>query len=146
MLGRERVAADDDFFALGGHSLTATRVVSRLRRLLGLEVPLRDLFEAPTVAGLAARLATLRRAAAGFAPPPRWRGHAPGRLPLSFAQERLWFVEQLSPGTAAYNIHRSSAWMDRWMRRRWSGAWPRSCGATRRCAPASSRWMAGRRR
>ncbi|HEX5717657.1 MAG TPA: amino acid adenylation domain-containing protein, partial [Thermoanaerobaculia bacterium] len=109
MLGRERVGAEDDFFALGGDSRVATRVVARVRRLLGLEVPLRDLFEAPTVAALSLRIAALRRTRTGFVLPPLVPVPHSGPLPLSFAQERLWFLDQLAPGNAAYHIHRTLA-------------------------------------
>jgi amino acid adenylation domain-containing protein len=103
VLGRERVGVEAGFFDLGGHSLLATQVVSRARQALGVEVPLRALFEAPTVAGLAGRIDALR--AEGGAPaPPIVRVPREGVLPVSFAQQRLWFIDQLEPGSAAYNV------------------------------------------
>ena len=99
----ERVGADDDFFHLGGHSLLAMQVVSRVRHALGVEVPLRTLFEASTVAALAARVAALR-GEGGAAAPPIVRVPREGALPASFAQQRLWVVDRLEPGSAAYNM------------------------------------------
>ncbi|HLL47781.1 MAG TPA: condensation domain-containing protein, partial [Longimicrobiaceae bacterium] len=103
VLGIGRVGVEEGFFELGGHSLLATRVVSRVREALGVEVPLRTLFEAPTVAALAGRIEVLRSESTSPAPPlvgvPR-----EGPLPLSFAQQRLWVVDQLQPGSAAYNM------------------------------------------
>ncbi len=102
VLGVERVGARDDFFALGGHSLAATRVLSRVAKALGAEVPLRALFEAPTLGGFAARVAAARGGAAAAGLPPIASVRREGPLPLSFAQERLWFVEQLRPGGSTY--------------------------------------------
>ncbi|HKH48923.1 MAG TPA: amino acid adenylation domain-containing protein [Thermoanaerobaculia bacterium] len=113
VLGVERVGSDESFFDLGGHSLRATQVISRLRQACGVELPLRLLFEAPTVAGLTVRLRAALAAGTGaeaggdgdlqaYAAIPR---RAPGaELPLSFAQERLWFLDQMMPGTAFYNL------------------------------------------
>jgi amino acid adenylation domain-containing protein len=103
VLGVERVGADDDFFDLGGHSLLATRVISRVRQVFGVELPLRALFEAPTVAGLAGRVEEMRRAELPTLPPVVPTGRT-GALPLSFAQGRLWFIDRLEPGSAVYNI------------------------------------------
>ncbi|HLM68307.1 MAG TPA: amino acid adenylation domain-containing protein, partial [Longimicrobium sp.] len=103
MLHVERVGVHDDFFALGGHSLLATRVVSRIREVFGVEMPLRALFEGPSVAELAERVEAIRRAHQPQLPSivPVERTDA---LPLSFAQERLWFLDQLEADSAFYNI------------------------------------------
>jgi amino acid adenylation domain-containing protein len=104
VLGRERVAATDHFFHLGGHSLLATRVMSRLRSAFGLEMPLREIFEAPVLADLAARVEAALRTGAGLAAPPLVAVPREGASPLSFAQQRLWFLEQLEPGSPLYNL------------------------------------------
>nr|BDT35424.1 non-ribosomal peptide synthetase [Myxococcus sp. MH1] len=100
LLSLPRVGVDDNFFDLGGHSLLATQLVSRVRETLRLELPLRDLFANPTVASLARVLsASLSGAQSPILPSPR-----DARLPLSFAQQRLWLIDQLQPGSAAYNV------------------------------------------
>ena len=104
VLGIERVGVHDNFFELGGHSLLATQVVSRIRDAFEVEMPLRRLFELPTVAGLAESIEVARRAGQNLQAPPIVRVARDGDLPLSFAQQRLWFIDQLAPGNSAYNI------------------------------------------
>src|SRR6267154_2613297 len=103
VLGVGQVSVVDNFFELGGHSLLATRVVSRIRNVLGVDLPLRTLFRSPTVYGLAVEIEGLRLRNA-IASPPLRRGERKGVFPLSFAQQRLWFIDQLEPGTSIYNI------------------------------------------
>ncbi|HST58981.1 MAG TPA: amino acid adenylation domain-containing protein [Longimicrobium sp.] len=105
LLGVERVGATDSFFALGGHSLLATRLVSRIRETFGVELPLRTVFEVPVLRDLAARID--RGGPDGddpFAPPPLVSMAPENDAPLSFAQERLWFIDRLEPGSALYNM------------------------------------------
>ncbi|MFC6021674.1 amino acid adenylation domain-containing protein, partial [Plantactinospora solaniradicis] len=101
LLGVDRVGVRDNFFTLGGHSLLATRVVSRIRAVFGVEVPVAALFDGPTVAELAAVVAG---SAQGTDTPPMVRVDRDGLLPLSFAQQRLWFLAQLDPGSVEYNM------------------------------------------
>lgn len=107
LLGVERLSADGNFFELGGHSLLATQAVSQMRRAFGVEIPLRSLFEAPTVAGLATRIETALAGETGTQMPPIKRVSREGNLVLSNAQQRLWFLQELEPESAAYNIPRA---------------------------------------
>ncbi|MFB8009813.1 amino acid adenylation domain-containing protein, partial [Nocardia sp. NPDC056000] len=100
VLGVERVGIDDSFFDLGGHSLLGTRVLSRVRAILEVELTVRDLFDAPTVALLAARIAdSLRTPRPALTVGPR-----PGVVPLSYGQKRLWFLNRFQGESAAYNM------------------------------------------
>ncbi|HSS48303.1 MAG TPA: amino acid adenylation domain-containing protein, partial [Thermoanaerobaculia bacterium] len=103
VLGVQRVGADADFFDLGGHSLLATRLASRVRAVFGVDVPLSLLFEAPTPAALARRLA-LREAAIPEIPEIIPVPRQPEGTPLSYSQRRLWFLHRLEPGSPAYNV------------------------------------------
>ncbi|UEM25114.1 amino acid adenylation domain-containing protein (plasmid) [Skermanella mucosa] len=110
VLGTARIGIRDNFFEAGGHSLLATRVIARIRARFGIDLPLRLLFERPTVAEFAAELAgrlgpdpVEERAdggAEGIIPP----ADRTGILPLSYAQQRLWFLDRLMPGTGVYNV------------------------------------------
>ncbi|HEX7241825.1 MAG TPA: amino acid adenylation domain-containing protein, partial [Longimicrobiaceae bacterium] len=105
VLGVERVGTQQSFFDLGGHSLLATRVMSRVRAAFDAEVPLRTLFEAPTVAALGERIEALRGTGASPLPPiERVSRDGTQGLPLSFAQQRLWFVYRMEPDSSAYNV------------------------------------------
>src|SRR5262245_23319453 len=100
----EQVGIYDNFFELGGHSLMATQVVSRMRNLLGVEVSLRKLFTHPTAAAIAAEVEQQQRRGGDAPVESIARVARDGELPLSYAQQRLWFIDQLEPGSAAYNI------------------------------------------
>ncbi|HEU0079530.1 MAG TPA: amino acid adenylation domain-containing protein, partial [Longimicrobiaceae bacterium] len=104
LLRASAVGARDSFFELGGHSLLATQVVARLRDRLGVELPLRAVFEAPTVAELAARVDALRGGAGEGADARIPVARGPRRFPLSFSQERLWFLHRMDPASPVYNI------------------------------------------
>ena len=104
VLGIESVGMRDDFFALGGHSLLATRLISRVRESFGVELPVRSLFEAPTVRDLAGHVEAALRNRTGEQAPPVIRVSREEKLPLSFAQQRLWFLHELEPSSSFYNV------------------------------------------
>jgi amino acid adenylation domain-containing protein len=106
VLGVEQVGTEDNFFELGGHSLLATQALARARRVLGVEIPLRQLFEQPTVKGLARYAEDKAQSVEGskLSPPIVSRRRDEHLPPLSFAQQRLWFIDQLFPQSAAYNL------------------------------------------
>ena len=114
VLGRRGIGREENFFELGGHSLLATRVMVRVRKVLGVELPLRKMFEQPSIAGLTREVERQQRERGSsggeeieLRPVERQGGKAEketGRLPLSYAQQRLWFLEQLEPGSGAYHM------------------------------------------
>jgi amino acid adenylation domain-containing protein len=104
ILKAEQISTEDDFFELGGHSLLATQAISRIRQAFQVELPLRALFEAPTVAGLSARVEALQKDQQGLQTLPLQAVSREHPLPLSFAQQRLWFLDQLEPNNPLYNI------------------------------------------
>jgi len=104
LLAIERVGVDDNFFDLGGHSLLATQLISRVREVFLVETPLRMVFERPSVREMAEIIETLLKAGGGVPAPPLKAGARDADLPLSYAQQRLWFLDQLKPGSAVYNI------------------------------------------
>ncbi|MGE0127963.1 MAG: amino acid adenylation domain-containing protein [Blastocatellales bacterium] len=104
LLKVERVGVNDNFFELGGHSLMATQLISRVREACEVDLPLRALFDAPTVAGMAESLEAAIKAGKSLQATPIEQCSRDADLPLSFAQQRLWFLDQLEPGSAFYNI------------------------------------------
>ncbi len=104
VLGVERIGVHDSFFEWGGHSLLGTQVISRVRETLQVDLPLRSLFETPTVAGLAEKIAAVRAAGQGATTTAIQRAPHDGHRPLSYAQSRLWFLHQMEPDSPLYNI------------------------------------------
>jgi amino acid adenylation domain-containing protein len=100
----EGVGVNDDFFDLGGHSLLATQLISRVRESFAVDLPLRSLFESPTVAGLTRSIEAAMRVGNVAPAQPLIHVSREGPLPLSFAQQRLWFIHELEPSSSAYNM------------------------------------------
>jgi amino acid adenylation domain-containing protein len=107
VLGLERIGIHDNFFDLGGHSLLATRLMARVRDVLQIELSLNLLFENPTVAGLAAKAETARQDKEPLPVLPIQRAPRDEHIPLSFAQERIWFLNKLNPANASYHVPRA---------------------------------------
>jgi amino acid adenylation domain-containing protein len=104
LLGQDRVGVHDNFFDLGGHSLIATQLLARVRNTFAVEPPLREFLEGATIAGLARLVEQSLRDGSAGALPPIGRVDRTGPLSLSFAQQRLWYVSQLDPESALYNV------------------------------------------
>ncbi len=103
VLNLGRVSANGNFFELGGHSLLATRLLSRVRESFQVELQLRTVFEAPTVSALASEIEKAIKSGDGSLIPPMTRAPRDAALPMSFAQQRLWFLNQLEPDAPIYN-------------------------------------------
>jgi amino acid adenylation domain-containing protein len=104
LLHLERIGRHDNFFALGGHSLLVTQLLVRLRSTFHIELPIKSLFQSPTIAGIASTLAQVRQRGDGRDIPAIRPIKQTGTAPLSFAQQRLWFLHQLDPDSTAYTI------------------------------------------
>ena len=135
VLGLERVGVDDSFFDLGGDSLSAMRVIAAINTGLDAGLAVRALFDAPTVAQLAPRIGGDGGRREPLVPVER-----PAVVPLSFAQSRLWFLDQLrGRGHRSTTCRWRCGWAGRWMSRRWVRRWLMWWPATRACAPVSRR-------
>jgi amino acid adenylation domain-containing protein len=104
VLKLDKIGIHDNFFSLGGHSLLATQVVSRIRESFQVEFPLRALFETQTVSGLAGQIEEARRKDQGVEAVPIWKVPRDGELPVSYSQQRSWFLDQLEPESTNYNV------------------------------------------
>ncbi|EUA37384.1 phosphopantetheine attachment site family protein [Mycobacterium avium subsp. avium 2285 (R)] len=134
VLGVQRVGVDDSFFDLGGDSLTTMRLITAINSALDTDLPVRTVFEAPTIAQLAPRIA---QSAGGLAP--LVAAERPDVVPLSFAQNRLWFIDQFQGPSPLYNMAAALRLRGRLDAGRWARRWPTWWPGTRACAPCSRR-------
>ncbi|PSB57974.1 non-ribosomal peptide synthetase [Chamaesiphon polymorphus] len=104
VLANEHIGIDDNFFALGGHSLLGTQLISRVKNAFNIDLPLHSLFEAPTIAELAQYIQQVQQTATAVPQPPIQVVNRDRPIPLSFAQQRLWFLDRLEPNSATYNM------------------------------------------
>ncbi|MDZ7970833.1 MAG: condensation domain-containing protein, partial [Nostoc sp. DedSLP03] len=104
ILGIEKISIDDNFFEVGGHSLLATRLISQIRQVFQVELPLHCVFEKPTIVGLAKDIEKATKIGLRIDTPDIERISRSQKLPLSFAQQRLWFLAKLDPNSSFYNI------------------------------------------
>ena len=104
ILGITVIGVHDNLFDLGGHSLSAMQIVARVMKTFRVNVPLKRFYDSPTIAGLSAIIATSRRSTEASEDTVSWQDLQEGHLPLSYFQERLWFMEQWEPGKPTYNI------------------------------------------
>ncbi|HKV35211.1 MAG TPA: amino acid adenylation domain-containing protein [Pyrinomonadaceae bacterium] len=105
LLGVDQIGIHHNFFDLGGHSLLGTQLISRVRKTFQIEIPLRTLFDSPTIASMAQTVEVLLRDEQLTQAPPLVPMPRDAQLPLSFAQQRLWFLDQLQPGNPFYNLY-----------------------------------------
>ncbi len=138
VLGVQRVGVDDSFFDLGGDSLSAMRLIAAVNAALDVEVSVRAVFEAPTVAQLAGWMGSH---AGGRVVAPLTVQARPAVVPLSFAQSRLWFIDQLQGPSAVYNMAVGLRLRGIWMLGRWGRRWVMWWAVTRACARCS--WLPG---
>ena len=140
VLKLERVGRHDNFFALGGHSLLAVRVMTRLRQAWGVEVGIRELFAHPVLAELVRSVEQAKRTEL----PPITRAERSECVPLSFAQQRLWFLAQMEGVSETYHIPLGIRLRGNWIEWLCAVPWTGSCGGMRRCGRGLPTWKSRR--